>query len=66
MANREPLRDFSGKIIGWLETEPNGNQALYDFPGKKLGTYEKNSNMTRDFYGRIIGHGNVLTMLLKG
>ena len=65
MAGKEPLRDFSGRIIGWLEEDSLGNQTLRDFPGRILGRYEKSSNTTKDFYGRIVGRGNVLTMLLK-
>lgn len=61
---KSPIREFSGRIIGWLEEDKDGNQQLRDFYGRILGTYEKKRNQTRDFYGRILGQGNTLSMLL--
>ena len=63
--SKTPLRDFYGKIIGYIESDDEGNQMLRDFYGKILGKYEARSNITRDFYGTIIGRGNVLGILLQ-
>ena len=30
------IREFSGRIIGWLETDKEGNQQVRDFYGKIL------------------------------
>lgn len=65
MSNKVPIRNFYGKIIGWLETLNNGNKVLRNFYGKILGRYDKQSDTTRDFYGKIIARGDQLTMLLN-
>lgn len=62
---KETLRDFQGRIIGYIETYPNGNKRLTDFHNRILGTYEKSLNVTKDFYGRIVAKGDCLTMLLN-
>ena len=62
--SKEPVRLFSGKIIGYLETDKDGNQQARDFYGKILGTYDKKFNVTRDFYGKILGKGNQVTGLI--
>lgn len=59
-----PIREFSGRILGWIEDDGQGNQQIRDFVGHILGSYRKSEDKTRDFYGRIIGSGNLLTMLL--
>ena len=41
MSNKEPVRNFYGKIIGWIETANNGDKILRDFYGKILGKYDK-------------------------
>jgi extradiol dioxygenase family protein len=58
MATKTAIRDFYGKILGWVEEEPNGDQIIRDFYGKILRKYDKKSNVTRDFYGRILTTGN--------
>lgn len=62
--SKEPVRLFSGKIIGYIETDKNGNQQARNFYGQILGTYDKKLNVTRDFYGRIIGKGNQISGLV--
>ena len=62
---KETLRDFHGRIIGYVETYPNGNKRLTDFHNRILGTYDKSLNVTKDFYGRIVAKGDCLTMLLN-
>ena len=64
VVTKNPIKDFYGKVIGFLEEDNNGNQRMKDFYGRIVGTYDKNTNKTKDFYGRIVGQGNMLTMLL--
>ena len=62
--SKEPVKEFSGRIIGFLETDAQGNQRLKDFSGRILGTYDKNQDCTKEFSGRIITRGNTLLALL--
>ena len=62
--SKEPVRQFGGKIMGFIETDKDGNQQVRDFYGRILGTYDKKMNVTRDFYGRILTQGNTVLGLL--
>lgn len=62
--SKEPIRQFGGKIIGWIETDKDGNQQIRDFYGRILGKYDKSLNVTRDFYGRILTKGNTVAGLV--
>ena len=64
MVQKTPIRDFYGKIIGYIGTDNIGNQTAYDFYNKILGRYDAKNNITKDFYGRIIGHGNLLSAII--
>ena len=59
------IRNFHQKIIGSLETLPNGDVIVRDFYQRILGKYQKSDNTTRDFYGRIVARGNQASMLLN-
>ena len=65
MSNREPITDFYGRILGYVEHKPNGDKVLTAFSGVILGYYIKSTNQTQDFYGRIVGYGDILMTLLK-
>lgn len=60
----EYLRDRTGKIIGKIYTLSNGKLELRSASNKKLGTYDPDTNQTRDYSNRLIGKGNLLAMLL--
>lgn len=62
---KEAIKDWQGKILGWVETESNGNKILRDFPGRILGKYNRALNITQDFYGRKVGNGDILLTLLR-
>ncbi|MBQ6946476.1 MAG: hypothetical protein IJN42_00365 [Clostridia bacterium] len=62
---REPIKNYQGRIIGFIEVKSNGDKVLYDFPGKILGKYNKSLNVTQDFYGRQVGKGDILMTLLR-
>lgn len=59
-----PLKDFYGRIRGYIDTKPNGDAVAYDFYGRMLGKYIKSTDQTKDFYGRVIAKGNALTSLI--
>lgn len=63
--NREPIKDWRGRILGYLEQEPNGDRIIRDFYQKKLGIYISNQDITKDVYGKIIGRGDLLMTLLN-
>lgn len=61
----ETLRDWKGKIIGYIQFYPNGDKQISDFYRKIKGKYDAKQNVTKDFYGRIVAQGDCLTMLLN-
>ena len=62
--NEEIIKDFYGRIIGYIQTQPNGDKTVRDFYRRILGSYNKATNTTRDFYGRIVARGDQSSMLL--
>ena len=65
MNSQEYIRDFSGKILGIIETYPNGDQKAIDFDSRMiLGYYRAAHNHTTDFYGRVIAKGNCVASFI--
>jgi hypothetical protein len=64
LVNKEMIKNRSGKIIGWIETDHLGNKVVRDFYGKIKGRYKKVHNITFDFYGKIIAYGDATSGLL--
>lgn len=62
---KETIRDFSGKIIGFIETDSRGNKTVRDFYMRVLGYYDKSQDVTTDFYRRVIARGDCCGMLFK-
>ncbi len=60
----DEIREWGGRIVGYIETKPNGDKTGKDFYGRILGYYEKGSNTTKDFYGTIIAKGDILSALV--
>lgn len=65
MADTQVIRDFSGRIVGYIETDAQGNKTVRDFYRVILGKYDKRNNVTRDFYGRVIARGDASASLIK-
>lgn len=61
---KEPIKDFYNRILGRTETDSQGNKKVYDFYNRLLGYYEKSSNLTKDFYRRVIGKGDLTSALI--
>lgn len=65
MITKQPIREFSGKIIAWVITDSDsGDKTLTNFNGVVLGYYRKNRDVTTDFYGKELSKGDTLTMLI--
>ena len=64
IVNRDIIRDWRGKILGFIETDDKGNKVVKDFYRKILGRYDKRTNLTKDFYGRIIAKGDQCSLLI--
>ena len=61
---REPIKDWTGKIIGFVEWSGN-KKWLSDFYGRRLGYYDRSTNKTHDFYGHMVGQGDIVMTLLR-
>lgn len=62
----ETIRDSVGRIIGYIDTDSSGNKTVKAFGGKILGYYDKYSNTTRQFGGRVIARGDCVGLLFNG
>lgn len=60
---RTPVKDFHGKILGYIDEDERGNKIVRDFYFHILGKYDKANNVTRDFYGKILAKGDQSSML---
>ena len=60
----ETIKDYYNRIIGYIDTKPNGDKIGFDFYRRIVGYYEKTPNLTKDFYRRVIGHGDLLVSLI--
>ena len=59
------LRRPNGTILGKLVDRSATEQWLYDSAGRCVGIYHKDTNLTKDQAGRLVGTGNLLVTLLK-
>lgn len=62
--SKQTIRKFNGAILGYVETDKNGDKQVRDFYGRILGYYDKKTDTTRDFYGRILSNGDTVSGLL--
>jgi hypothetical protein len=65
LQKRTTIRDFYGRIIGYIDLDTSGDKIIRDFYGKILGRYDKKLDLTRDFYGKILAHGDQSSMLFN-
>ena len=65
MEKSRPIKDFTGKILGyiWTDTETKNERAT-DFTGKILGFYDAKFDITKTFTGKILTKGNILASLV--
>lgn len=60
----EIIKDFYNRVIGRIETKANGDKIGKDFYNRIVGYYEKSSNLTKDFYRRVVSKGDTLVALI--
>ncbi len=66
MTKRDTIRDFYKRILGYVDTDTTtGVKTIRTFGMKIVGTYDPKTNVTRDFYKKIIGTGDLTMMLLQ-
>lgn len=66
MIHREKVKDWTGRIIGIVETDSvTGNVVVKDWYGKIKGRYIKRLDKTYDWYGHQVAKGNQAIMLLR-
>lgn len=60
------IREYpTNKILGIIETAPNGDQTARDYTTRKiLGYYRAQFNQTTDFIGNVIATGNCVVALI--
>ena len=61
---KEKIRDEKGMILGFIDTDSNGNTKVTNFQGFILGGYDSRLNVTRRASGWIIGKGNQSSRLI--
>ena len=61
---KETIKEFSGRIVGYIDHLPNGDTVVTDFYNKRLGGYSRSQNVTKDFYGKILYYGDMSAALL--
>lgn len=60
----EIIKDYYGRIIGYVQTQPNGDKIGKDFYHRVVGYYDKRTNTTKDFYRRVVARGDALVSLI--
>lgn len=64
MIQEQTIRDFYGRILGFIETDDKGNKVARDFYRRIVGRYDKNRDVTTDFYGRVLTKGDTVASLI--
>ena len=63
MSDQE-LRDPHGKLLGKIRSASSGKLEGRDATGRLKGSYDPKSDTTRDATGKLVGKGNLLSMLV--
>ena len=63
--NEGPFYDKNGTFLGQVK-KSGEKYMLYGQSGEFLGQYDSTRNCTYDEQGGLLGHGNLLGMLIRG
>ena len=58
------IREFSGRVIGYIDEDSSGNKTVRAFSGQILGYYDASSDTTKNFAGQILYRGDMASALL--
>ena len=64
MATEEKIKDWTGRLLGTVETDSRGNKKVKDWTGKLLGYYDASKNITTDWCGKKLNEGNTAVSLI--
>jgi hypothetical protein len=62
--NRQTLKDSHYRVIGYIDTAPDGKQTGLDAHYRTVGYYDPRANSTKDAHYRVVGYGNLLASLI--
>ena len=65
MAQTITLKDNQFRVLGYIIMDDTGSKTLKDPSFRVLGYYNASTDTTLDASFRVIGHGDILTMLLN-
>ncbi len=65
MSTRQQLKDERGRIIGFLDLEPNGRRVMKDASNRIIGHFDPKVNRTFDRNNHLVGSGDLLATLLS-
>lgn len=61
---KTPIKDFYGRVLGFVEDDAQGNKTYRDFYNRIVGYYRKKENVTLDFYQRVVARGDTGSALV--
>lgn len=61
---KQPIKNSTGKTIGYILTESNGRQVAQNEYGNILGYYDPKLNITQNSYGRKVSEGNTVIQFI--
>lgn len=62
--SRQTLKDARHRIIGYIDTAPDGRQTGRDERLRIVAQHNRGSNITRDERLRNVGYGNLIASLI--
>lgn len=62
--SKEAIKDKYNRLIGYIETMPDGKKKAFDKYNRPLGHYDPKRKVTQDNYNRTIANGDVLSSLI--
>ncbi len=63
--SREAIKDWTGKVVGWIDKDDRGNKTIREYNYKIVGKYDSSTNTTRDFHGRVVAKGDHIGIMLN-
>lgn len=64
IVTREYIKNRSGKILGFIDTDSEGNRTARTKEGRVLGYYKKKRNVTTNVGGKILSYGDTVSSMI--